>query len=68
MREVTSRLTFADLILRVAKTAEVAYYGTTGAEPAMIPIDAEVLDRCKMVVNDAIRSVPYTPLTPPTKG
>lgn len=56
MAEPTSALTFADLILRVAKAAEVAYYGATGQEPAMIPIDPEPLDRCKIVVNDAIRS------------
>lgn len=53
--EPTSALTFYDLILRVAKAAECAYYGATGQERAMIPIDPEVLDRCKMVVNDAIR-------------
>jgi hypothetical protein len=53
--EPTSALTFYDLILRVAKAAECAYYGATGQERAMIPIEPEVLDRCKMVVNDAIR-------------
>jgi hypothetical protein len=55
MSEPTSALTFYDLILRVAKAAECAYYGATGQERAMIPIEPEVLDRCKMVVNDAIR-------------
>jgi hypothetical protein len=55
MAEPTSALTFYDLILRVAKAAELAYYGVTGQERAMIPIDPEPLDRCKMVVNDAIR-------------
>ena len=55
MAEPTSALTFYDLILRVAKAAECAYYGATGQERAMIPIESEMLDRCKLVVNDAIR-------------
>lgn len=56
MAEVTSALSTYDLVLEVAQAAEVAYYGTTGNESAMIPADdIPMLDRCLKVVNDAIR-------------
>lgn len=56
MAEPTSALSFYDLILRVAKEAGIAYYGSAGDKQAMIPIDdASDLDLCKMAVNDAIR-------------
>lgn len=55
MAEPTSALSVYDLILIVAKAAEIAYYGTTGQEKAMIPIDPVDLDRCLDVVNSAIR-------------
>lgn len=55
MSEPTSALTTYDLVLEVARAAEIAYYGTTGNEAAMIPTDAHDLDRCLKVVNAAIR-------------
>jgi hypothetical protein len=55
MAEVTSTLTFQDLILRVAETAGMCFYGSSGQRPAMIPIDYHDLDKCKRIVNDAIR-------------
>ncbi|GAG61239.1 unnamed protein product [marine sediment metagenome] len=55
MSEPTSALSYYDLILRVARETAIAYYGSTGNEPAMIPVDAHDLDLCKKIVNDAIR-------------
>jgi len=55
MAEPSSRLTFADLIQRVARKAGIAYYGSTGAEKAMVPIDVYNLELCKDIVGDAIR-------------
>lgn len=55
MAEPTSALSYYDLILRVAREAGIAYYGSAGDEPAMIPVDAHDLDLCKKIVNDAIR-------------
>lgn len=55
MAEPTSILTFYDLILRVAELGGVAYYGATGNERAIIPVDVHEFDRCKRIVNDAIR-------------
>jgi hypothetical protein len=55
MAEATSRLTTEDLVKEVALAAEIASYGTTGNEPAMIPTDAHDLDRCLRVVNNAVR-------------
>lgn len=54
MSEPTSILTFYDLILRTAELASVAYYGSSGNDRAMIPIDVHEFDRCKRVVNDGI--------------
>jgi len=55
MAEVTSALSCYDLILEVAKAAEIASYGTTGSEAAQIPTDAHDLDRCLRTVNAAVR-------------
>lgn len=55
MAEPTSALTTYDLVKEVALAAEIAYYGTTGNEESMIPIDLSDLDRCLRVVNNAIR-------------
>jgi hypothetical protein len=55
MAEPTSALTTADLVKEVALAGEIAYYGVTGNEEAMIPIDPSDLDRCLRVVNNAIR-------------
>ena len=54
MSEV-SHLTTQDLVKEVALAAEIAYYGTTGNEAAMVPIDPHDLDRCLRVVNHAVR-------------
>lgn len=55
MAEPTSALSFYDLILRVAREAGMAYYGSSGSEPAMIPVDEHDFDLCKNIVNDGIR-------------
>jgi len=55
MSEPTSRYTFYDLILRVAKEAGMAYYGSSGNSKPMIPIDAHDLDVVKDIVNDGIK-------------
>ena len=55
MSEPTSRLTFADLVQRVARKAGIAYYGSTGSEKAMVPIDTYNLELCKDIINDAVR-------------
>lgn len=55
MSEPTSRLTFADLVQRVARKAGIAYYGSAGNEKAMVPVDTYNLELCKDIVNDAVR-------------
>lgn len=56
MTEPTSALSFYDLILRVAKEAGIAYYGTGSNEVAMIPTDRiDDFELCKDIVNDGIR-------------
>ena len=42
-------------VKEVALAAEIAYYGTTGNEAAMPPVDPHDLDRCLRVVNSAVR-------------
>jgi len=51
----TSKLTFTDLIQRVARKAGIAYYGSSGNEKAMVPIDTYNLELCKDITNDDIR-------------
>lgn len=55
MSEPTSALSIEDLILRVAREVGVAYYGSSGQDIAMVPIDVHDLDLCKRIVNDGIR-------------
>ena len=56
MAEPTSVLSYYDLILRTAELAGVAYYGSDGAQRALIPIDdVNTFDKCKRIVNDGIR-------------
>ena len=56
MSEPTSILTHYDLILRIAELAGVAYFGSDGAQRALIPIDdVNTFDKCKRIVNDGIR-------------
>ena len=55
MAEPTSALSLYDLILRVAREAGIAYYGSSGNEPAMIPVDYHDFELCKRIVNDGIR-------------
>ena len=56
MAEPTSIWTFYDLRLRTAELAGVAYYGSDGAQRALIPIDdVNTFDKCKRIVNDGIR-------------
>lgn len=55
MTEPTSTLTFDHLILAVANKLGVAYFGATGTSVAAIPVNAQDLDLCKGLVNNAIR-------------
>jgi len=55
MAEPTSRLTFADLIQKVANKAGVAYFGANGDQSALVPVDAYNLGLCKNIVQDGIR-------------
>jgi hypothetical protein len=55
MAEPTLRLTFEDLILRLAEYLSLAYYGASGDEKAQVPTDAHDLDLCKRLVNDGYR-------------
>jgi len=54
MSEVTSALTFRDLILEVAEMLGVCFYGDDGAGAADIPVDEHDDDRCRRIVNKAI--------------
>ncbi len=55
MAEPTSVYSHYDLLLRVAETAGVAFYGSGGAEKALIPIDEHDFAKCKRVVNDGVK-------------
>ena len=56
MAEPTGVLTFYELILAVAREAGIAYYGSSGQEPAMIPADDyHNFELCKDIVNKGIR-------------
>ena len=55
MAEPTSRLSFTELIRRVANKAGVAYPGSSGDQSALIPTDAYNLGLCKDIVRDAFR-------------
>lgn len=55
MAEPNSAYSFYDLILRIAKEAKIAYYGSSGTSRAMIPINEHDLECCKDVVNDGIK-------------
>jgi len=54
MAEPTSSLSTFDLVLDVALTAKVAYYGNTGQEAAAIPINNHDLQKCLRCVNRGI--------------
>lgn len=55
MAEPTSVYSIRDLILRVAKAAGIAYYGSDGQGKAVIPVDDHDFERCLDVVNDGIK-------------
>jgi len=55
--EPTSTLTYARLIVEVARKGGVAYYGADGQGVAQVPINVYDLDECKRHVNNAIRMV-----------
>jgi len=55
MSEPTSSYTLGDLILRVAKAAGVAYYGSDGQGRAKVPVDEATFHQCLDVVNDGIK-------------
>lgn len=54
MSEATSAYTLQDLLLKVAEAAKVAYYGSTGASKACIPVDAYNFNMCLGCINDGI--------------
>lgn len=49
-------LTFSDLVKRVAELSGCGYYTDGGQGVVEVPIDAHDLDKCKRVVNDAMRT------------
>ncbi len=55
MAEPTSALSFYQLILEVAKEAGIAYYGSDGAQPPMIPVDPQDFEDCRRIVNNGIK-------------
>ena len=55
MSEPTSILKFSDLLTKIAREAGLAYYGSTGNEKAMPPIDVHDLEMCEEIVNGGIR-------------
>ena len=55
MAEPTSAYSLYDLLLRVAVAGGVAYYGSTGQERAMIPVDTHEFNKCLRIVNDGIK-------------
>lgn len=55
MAEQTSRLTYQELIRKIAKRGGCAYYGESGDQGALVPIDTYNLDFCKDIVKDGIR-------------
>lgn len=55
MAEPTSKYSLYALLVRVAVEMSIAYYGSSGDERAMPPIDAHNLDICKKVVEDGIK-------------
>ncbi len=55
MSEVTSALSFHGMILRIAREAGFAHYGSDGQGQAAVPIDRHDLADSIEIVNDAIR-------------
>lgn len=55
MAEPTSGLSFVELIRRVANKAGVAYFGSSGDQSALIPVDSHDLGLYKDIVRDAFR-------------
>ncbi len=55
MSEPNSIFTFPDLVTKVAREAGIAYYGPSGDQKALPPIDIHDLELCKEIVNDAIK-------------
>jgi len=55
MAEPTSAYSIQALILRVAKAAGIAYYGSDGQGVAMVPVNEHDLQRCLDIVNDGIK-------------
>lgn len=55
MAEPTSNLSFAELIRKVANKAGVAYFGYSGDQSALVPVDTYNLGVCKDIVRDAFR-------------
>lgn len=55
MSQPSSILSYYDLIVKVAQVAGFAYYGPSGDQRALPPIDDFTLDTCKGIVNDGIR-------------
>ncbi len=54
-RQADSALSFADLLLEVAREMGVAHYGTLGDEEPQLPVDVHDLFECKRHVNNGLR-------------
>ena len=62
MSEPSCAKTVADIVLRVAEKAGIAYYGTDGQGKACVPIDQFNIDQCLRIVNDGIsRFIAHSP-------
>lgn len=55
MAQPTSRLTYQELIRKIAKRGGNAYYGESGDKKALIPINLYDLEFCKDIAIDGIR-------------
>lgn len=55
MAQPTSRLSYQELIRKIAKKTGVAYYGESGDKEAMVPIELYNLEFCKDIAVDGIR-------------
>jgi len=55
MAQPTSRLSYQELIRKIAKKAGIAYYGESGDKTALVPIDMYDLGYCKDIAVDGIR-------------
>ncbi|MBE3139513.1 MAG: hypothetical protein IMZ53_02915 [Thermoplasmata archaeon] len=55
MSELSSKFSLYDILTRVARLGSCAYYGSSGQEKAMPPIDVHDLELCKETIYDGIK-------------